>query len=180
MMTDHRPGLTVPNRRGAQARGSCVESRGRVATATRFHASRGAADKRNCRPPVPRTTLPIYLGDIFGIAVADERSVAAEVVWTSGDNCGLRFNDPFEGALMLAEILDRAQGSRRPGLNGADQPDAPTGSAHRSANIRRSPTADDSDMAGGIEVRATLESGQRRRGILRWVQGEMASIHLLN
>lgn len=127
----------------------CVE----LAVDNDFHSESGSEE----------AIAPVYLGDTLHLSIANAGSIATEVVWTSGDRCGVRFRNEVDGIALLVQIAEQ---HRRAALVETGQ-----ASRHHSGPGR---------CPDEIDVSVLLEGGRKHRGVFRWARGETACVRFLD
>jgi len=133
-----------------------------------------------------RLKLPIYRGDIVTVSLADDKSVAAKVVWTKGERCGVEFTHAIDSAALLVEM---AEGTRNGSLRAVRLPTDVSGVAYSEGGIHLIRVKDvsqhgmkvqhQSGFVEGVAIKIALASGLERRGVVRWSKGGVAGIQFL-
>lgn len=132
-----------------------------------------------------RLQLPVCLGDTVTVHLEDGRSLVSKVVWTEGQNCGVRFEDAVDCAGLLNEMARSARaGVSRPVRMSADA-DAV---AYTPGGIYPIRVKDISQRGmkvqhrcafkEGLPVKILLGPGLEWRGVVRWASGDLAGIQL--
>lgn len=130
-------------------------------------------------------TLPVVLGDRVKVLLSATHILKGRVVWTNGNECGLRFDEPIDSIAMLHESSEaiRAPGARAPRLPVNTIAVAESEGSTRAVKVcdvsqRGMKITDDGSFTPGIPVRVTLASGVQRRGIVRWSKDGFAGVLL--
>ena len=133
-----------------------------------------------------RLQIPVLPGDTLVLELAEGLTMAGQVVWTSGDDCGLQFYENIDCADLLAMLADYSKRSK----NRPVRLPVATSALTRSENgIRMAGIADvsqrgmklrhDGSFTEGLQVEITLRSGLKRRGVVRWSKDNMAGVMLI-
>jgi hypothetical protein len=176
--------------------GSCVEpdrrEAARVRTVYRIAPvavgnDRGLARVRNISDGGMRLNLglTVFLGDRVRVGLSDSLVIEGTVVWTNGDECGLKFDRTIDsiGALRESCAERRLPDARAPRLPTAITALASSERGSRSVKVcdvsqRGMKIKHDGSFTPGISVKLTLPSGIERRGVVRWSKNGVAGILL--
>lgn len=133
-----------------------------------------------------RLQIPVMLGDTLTLELAEDVTMTGHVVWTSGDNCGLQFDRHIDCGELLAKLaVCSERGTSRPvrlpvatsavtrGENGL-RVAVVTDISQRGMKLRH-----DGSVTKGLHLKITLPSGLARCGVVRWSQGDIAGVMLL-
>ncbi len=130
-------------------------------------------------------TLPVLLGDRVKVLLSATHILKGRVVWTNGNECGLRFDEPIDSIAMLHDSGEaiRAPSARAPRLPVKTIAVAESEGSTRAVKVcdisqRGMKITDDGSFTPGIPVRVTLASGVQRRGIVRWSKDGFAGVLL--
>lgn len=138
----------------------------------------GAMLRSNVRP---------NLGDRLTVKLSDDIAVSGEVVWTSDTDCGVAFEDSVDCLDVLHRSYEasRAGGYRPHRLNieqsarayvdGSTIPVTVRNVSQRGMKISHS-----GSFTPGMRVKVRTQSGQERRGIVRWAEDGEAGLWLLD
>lgn len=173
-----------PPERRSDGRVQTVFRVARVITAT----DEGLARIRNISDQGARlrTLIPLPLWDVLILQLADGMELSGQVVWTEGDEFGLKFDHAISCADVLATL---AAGAR----SGAARPVrlslATTAMTRSECGLRRAEVVDisqrglklrhDGNLTEGLHIKVTLPSGLDRLGIVRWSRDNIAGVMLL-
>ena len=130
--------------------------------------------------------IPVMLGDMVTVQLAERVTFVGRVVWTCGADCGLRLEDPIDSEALLKELAVQANSKAQRALRIAvDKPAV----ARSEAGLRRIQVQDvsqygmkiqhDGSFAEGLRVKVTMQSGTERRGVVRWSRDGIAGLMLL-
>ena len=133
-----------------------------------------------------RLLIPVTLGDIVSVRLNAEIMIEGRVVRTSGDDCGLRLNEPIDSEALLRDIVAQSRSTAyRPLRIPVDKPAV----ARSERGLRRIEIQDvsqhgmkivhDGSFAAGLHVKVALGSGIERRGVVRWSHDGIAGLALL-
>lgn len=132
-----------------------------------------------------QTNMPVMLGDRVGVRLSDTQRLEARVVWTNGEECGLRFDAPIDSANVLRlAVRDARQPGARPArmeLNRqavAMGDDGPRPVRVCDISQRGMKLAHRARFTPGMPVKVILESGFSRRGVVRWNENGFAGVML--
>jgi hypothetical protein len=132
------------------------------------------------------TGLNVIEGDFVVVALSDGVSVSGEVRWTSGTRIGVRFAQAIDSAELLQTLAEQQRGGRqrppRLAVNTIGLASSEVGlQVVRVLNISQQGMrlAHDGSLRTGLTVKIVLESGIERRGVVRWSDGSMAGLMLL-
>jgi hypothetical protein len=130
--------------------------------------------------------IPVLLGDALTVELAHSMTVTGRVVWTSGEDCGVRLDEEVDSAALLAELANQARKATARALR---LPVATTALTRGENGTRRVEVTDisqrgmklthDGSFTAGLHVKITLSSGKERRGVVRWSRGNVAGLMLL-
>lgn len=133
-----------------------------------------------------RLQIPVMLGDSLTLELAEGVTMSGRVVWTAGDNCGLKFGQSIDCEALLSNLATSSQqGSSRPirlpvatsavtrGENGVRLARV-TDVSQRGMKLRH-----DGSFTEGLHVKITLPSGLERRGVVRWSKDNFAGVMLI-
>lgn len=131
-------------------------------------------------------SLDLYLGDTVRVDLSDNCTVSGKVVWRAGGRCGIKLNQPIDGAAVLKQLYDeRCAASSRP-----------MRLTHRKALIVSSSLGTqvvalrdisqggmaithDGCFTPGLFVKVQLNADVERRGVVRWSENGVAGIALM-
>ena len=130
--------------------------------------------------------IPVMLGDVVTVHLAEELTIKGRVVWTSGADCGLQLDDPIDSEAVLRDLGDKARSTaQRPLRLPVNKPAV----ARSEKGIRKIEVQDvsqkgmkvqhDGCFCEGLHVKISLPSGLERRGIVRWSRDGIAGLVLL-
>ena len=132
-----------------------------------------------------RLQIPVMLDDALTLELAEGVSLSGRVVWTDGDDCGLKFDRSIDCAALLADLAESAkQGTSRSlrlpvsisavtrGENGIRLTQV-SDISQRGMKLRN-----DGTFTEGLHVKVTLPSGLERRGVVRWSKDNFAGVML--
>lgn len=130
-------------------------------------------------------TLPILLGDRVRVELSEDVVLMGAVVWTNGDECGLKFDQPIDSIAALRESSDatRAPGARPPRLPTdisalVVTERGPSAVKVQNVSQRGMKIVHDGSFTPGLHVRVRLPSGIERRGVVRWIKDDAAGLML--
>lgn len=157
---------------------------GRVIT----NGDQGLVRVRNISDEGARLSLqiPVMLGEALTLELAENVQMTGHVVWTNGDNCGLKFDQHIDCGRLLASLAAFSEkATNRPiripvaksavtrGENGLRVAEV-TDISQRGMKLRH-----DGSFAEGLHVKVTLPCGLARCGVVRWSEGDIAGLMLL-
>ena len=130
--------------------------------------------------------LPVHLGETLSVQMSDKITLFGQVVWTSGEDCGLKFDRHIDCVELLAHLAaSTSTGSHRPFRLAVMK----TAIAHAENGIHMTEVSDvsqrgmklrhDGNFSEGLRVSVKLPSGLVRRGVVRWVSDNFAGVMLL-
>ena len=133
-----------------------------------------------------RMLIPLPLWDVLIVQLTDGMELSGHVVWTEGDEFGLKFDHPISCADLLAILAAGARsGTTRP----VRLPVATTVVTRSERGVRRAEVIDisqrgiklthDGSLTEGLHLKVTLPSGLDRLGIVRWTRDNMAGVMIL-
>ena len=125
-------------------------------------------------------------GERLSIALSDDVTLEAVVVWSDAERCGVRFNAPIDSGALLCAL---AQAQRSPhyrplrlDVDGWALAFDETGvHSVRIRNLSRCGVGLShlNRIQAGRTVKLVLENGTERRGVVRWADQEQAGLSLL-
>lgn len=129
--------------------------------------------------------ISVTLNQWIRIWFSDTLSIDCQVIWTNGDECGLKFAQPVDSAAILRETADenRFGNGRAPRIQTRMLAVVSSERGIRPARVkdvsqRGMKLVHDGSFTPGLAVKVSLESGIERRGIVRWVKDEFAGLIL--
>lgn len=129
--------------------------------------------------------LPVTLNQWVRIWLSDTVSIDGQVVWTKGDECGLKFAQSVDSAAILRNTAEqiRVGAARAPRVTTQMLAVVSSEQGIRPARVqdvsqRGMKLVHDGSFTPGLAVKVALESGMERRGIVRWVKDEFAGLIL--
>jgi hypothetical protein len=143
---------------------------------------RAPSDSPHDQPVGPS---PVALGDILMVELAEGVTLTGQVVWTTDDDCGVRFGEHVDCSALLTRLAACArQGSSLPvklPLAAATAARRPNGLrrievmevARRGLRLRQSDRFTD-----GLHVKVSVPGAPDRRGVVRWSQDNIARVVL--
>ena len=175
-------GLSRDPKRRAASRIQTIMRIGRVVT----DRDEGLARIRNISDQGVslRLLIPVMLGDILALELGEGLTVTGQVVWTSGSDCGLRFDQDIDCGEMLTRLaassvqgrpmrLSVATPALTRGENGLRQIEI-TDVSQRGIKLKH-----DGSFTEGLKIKITLPSGRERLGVVRWSKDNFAGVLLL-
>lgn len=129
--------------------------------------------------------IPVTLGDTVSVALSDTLTLDGRVVWTNGEECGLKFAAPIDSIDVLHRTAEaiRSGEARAPRLATGLRAVVASERGLRAARIsdvsqRGMKVVHDGSFTPGLSVKVTLASGLQRRGVVRWVRDSVAGLML--
>lgn len=129
--------------------------------------------------------FPVCLGDEIVLALSDEILLSGRVGWSTGTQCGVRFDNPIDSIMALRQSADAARGPRGRAPRMRLTRTALTNSLRgvRVAEVldvsqRGMKLAHDGSFTPGLRVQVRLSSGVERGGVVRWSQDGLAGLML--
>ena len=128
--------------------------------------------------------LPVHLGDSITIQMSDETILKGRVIWSAGDDCGVRLDQSVDGAALLKELASRVRPRKAMRLpvdkTAVATSEKGSGTVHiRDVSQRGMKVEHDGSLDEGLEVKVRLATGLERRGVVRWSRDGIAGILLL-
>ena len=134
-----------------------------------------------------RIRISVLLGDMLTLELAEDIKMTGRVVWTSGNDCGLQFDNSIDCAEMLAKLAASSEkGISRP----VRLPVAATAVTRSENGLRLAQVSDvsqrgmklshDGSFTEGLSIKITLASGLERVGIVRWSKDNFAGVMFLH
>jgi PilZ domain len=131
--------------------------------------------------------LPVLLGDPLVVELAEGVTVTGRVVWTSGSDCGVQLDKEVDSAALLGDLAHHA---RSPAGRPLRLPVAAAALTRGDNGTRVIEVTDvsqrgmkfihDGSFTEGLQVKITFCSGMERRGVVRWTDGNIAGLMLLD
>ena len=125
-------------------------------------------------------------GEPLSIALSDNLTLAAVVVWSDADHIGARFVEPVDSAALLCGLATAQRSPQYRALRLAVDGRAlafDEGGVHavRIRNISRHGVGLDhpNRLRRGTKVKLVFEDGTERRGVVRWADQAQAGLFLL-
>ena len=131
-------------------------------------------------------SIPLNLNDHV-IVTFCRTELTGQVVWLSGNDCGIAFDQPVDCEQLLHNAaLDTIRGASRPHRLRASLPakvayegkTCPTMVADIS--VRGMKIAHEGDFQPGLHVRVILNNGCEKEGVVRWSKDNIAGVILLD
>jgi len=133
-----------------------------------------------------RIHIAVLTGDMLTLELAEDIKMTGRVVWTSGDDCGLKFDKSIDSAEMLSKLAAFSeQGISRP----VRLPVEATALTRSENGLRLAKVTDvsqrgmklshDGSFTEGLSIKITLPSGLERHGVVRWSRDNFAGVMLL-
>ncbi len=127
--------------------------------------------------------IPVLIGDRVRVSLSDNLVIDGRVVWTNGDECGVKFDQDLDSIAALRQTADEIRtGATRPPRLSLGVP-AVVSSEHglkptRVSDIsqRGMKISHDGSFKPGLSVKVMLQSGIERRGFVRWVSEDLAGL----
>jgi hypothetical protein len=126
-------------------------------------------------------------GETLSVALSDQVSISARVIWCSDDSCGIAFDQPIDSAALLRSLAsEAAAASRRPLRLDADMAATTWGERGiqpvRIGNLSQHGLGFTHDGWARIDMKLLVQfdNGVQRRGIVRWCDGDQAGVQLLD
>lgn len=134
-----------------------------------------------------RLSMPVDLNDRLSIAFSPSVKLSGQVVWTNGDECGVKFDQPIDSSQILSSTSQeaRAEGARAPRLK-ANVPgkvifdDQVLQTVVLDLSQRGAKITHDGRFKHGLRVKILLDSGYERDGIVQWAKDNFAGIFLID
>ncbi|GFM29140.1 PilZ domain-containing protein [Novosphingobium sp. PY1] len=134
-----------------------------------------------------RLSMPVDLNDRLSIAFSPSVKLSGQVVWTNGDECGVKFDQPIDSSQILSSTSQeaRAEGARAPRLK-ANVPgkvifdDQVLQTVVLDLSQRGAKITQDGRFKRGLRVKILLDSGYERDGIVQWAKDNFAGIFLID
>lgn len=132
-----------------------------------------------------RLQIPVMLNDALTLELAEGVELSGRVVWTAGNDCGLKFDRSIDCAALLTDLARCAQqGSSRPirlpvSISAVTRGENGIRLTHVSDISQRGmKLRNDGTFTEGLHVKVTLPSGLERRGVVRWSKDNFAGVML--
>jgi len=129
--------------------------------------------------------LEVALNQRIRVWLSDTISVDGQVVWTSDNECGLKFPESVDSVGLLRNTAEqiRAGEARAPRIGTDLRAVVSSQQGIRPARVhdvsqRGMKLIHDGSFTPGLPVKVTLESGMERRGVVRWVEDQFAGLLL--
>jgi hypothetical protein len=126
------------------------------------------------------------LGEPLSISLSDNVMLAALVIWSEDERCGVRFVDPVDSTALLCALATEQRSPRHRSLRLAVDGwalafDEAGIHSVRVRNISRHGVGLDhpNRLQRGGAVKLLFESGAEHRGVVRWANAEQAGLFLL-
>ena len=128
----------------------------------------------------------VALGDTLLLELGENVTVAARVIWTSGSDCGVKFEHPVDYGALIAGLAALSHSDLRT-LDSSH----PSSVAIRRGDFGTSPDSTTDTAAGGMKpvyrgsfveglaVKVSMPSGPDRRGIVCWSEANIARVIVL-
>jgi len=134
-----------------------------------------------------RLSMPVDLNDRLSIAFSPSVKLSGQVVWTNGDECGVKFDQSIDSSQILSSTSQeaRAEGARAPRLK-ANVPgkvifdDQVLQTVVLDLSQRGAKITQDGRFKRGLRVKILLDSGYERDGIVQWAKDNFAGIFLID
>jgi len=130
--------------------------------------------------------IPVAAGDLLEVSLSDSVVLHGRVVWSASGECGLEFSETVDSneALRIAAEEARLGKARAPRL--AISLVAVLLSEHglrvirlRDISQRGMKIAHNGDLRPGLSVKIMVSPGVERRGVVRWVDNDLAGLILI-
>lgn len=130
--------------------------------------------------------IAVQVGDVLTLVLAENAIFQGQIVWNSGESCGFRFDQEIDCSELLAHLASQSKN----GLSRAIRIPVLLPAVIRSERgIRRTVIENisqrgmrlkhDEQFVEGLPVKVTLPSGLERCGVVRWSNGKIAGVMLL-
>lgn len=154
-------------------------------------ANRNDAFVKTERKPDQRASIcperAVALGETLTLELVEGLAMAGQVIWTSGSDCGVKFDRHID----CRELLTRLVALSQSGIGHPDSPQASSSAVTRGrsgkpndlmADISRSEMkpVHDGNFVEGLAVKVLMSSGPDRRGIVCWTQDNIARLIVLD
>lgn len=130
--------------------------------------------------------MPLRLGETVTLELAEGEALPGQVVWTAGDECGIRFDQEIDCAALLTRLAQSTLNgvTRSLRLNTSKPAVIRSDRGLRLAKVqdisqRGMKLLHDGSLAENMAVKITLPSGLERCGIVRWSRDNIAGVLLL-
>ena len=180
--------------RDAEARTSDQRASPRIMTISRVVAltvngDRGLARLRNISNGGVECSTPMKLrvGQRVRLHLSDIIEADARVVWTHNDQVGMAFEEQRDCGTLLSQLIQDARSGKSRAFRLPVMKPAEATSERGAHNIvirdvsqRGMKVRHDGDFSPGLRVKVSLPGGGDRRGIVRWQNGDLAGIELVD
>lgn len=183
-MPSDAPTPTMPGERRDASRTRTVYRIARV----RSETDQGLARIRNISDGGMQLAVgvAVEVGNRIEISMSESLLFEGEVVWVADGECGVKFRDRVDSAEALRRTAEDARtGKARPlrlPVTNAVVVESECGVqvAHlHDISQRGMKIGHQGELKPGLAVKVTVAPGVERRGIVRWVHGNMAGIVLI-
>lgn len=130
--------------------------------------------------------MPLKLGEAVMLELAEGEALPGHIVWTAGEECGIRFAQQIDCAALLTRLAQSTLNGVTRSLRLQTSKPAVVRSERglRLAKVqdisqRGMKLLHDGSLAENMAVKITLPSGLERCGIVRWSRDNIAGVFLL-
>jgi translation initiation factor IF-1 len=127
-----------------------------------------------------QVNLAVHPGDSVTIQMSDETILTGRVIWSAGNDCGLRFDESVGILKELAARVRPREAMRLPVEKAAVVTSEKGGGAVCIRDVSRPGKVEhDGSLDGGLQVKVRLAMGLERRGMVRWSREGIAGTLLM-
>lgn len=130
--------------------------------------------------------IPVLLGDAITVDLGEGMTVNGRVMWTCGQECGLRLDEEIDSAALLGELAARSRRGRARAVRLPVEISAMTSGDNgmrrvevKDVSQRGMKLKHDGSLTEGLQLKIILSSGKERRGVVRWSRDNVAGLMLL-
>lgn len=132
-------------------------------------------------------TMPVMLGDTVRVALSNQTEVEGQVVWTNGNDCGLKFVRNIDSIDVLRTTAEhnRSADTPTPSLQAdvlavAKSERGLIAVTVHEVSLRGMKLSNDGSFVPGLPVKVSFGSGLERRGVIRWASDDVAGLMLFD